>query len=151
MLSTFSWTCWLLWKNVYWEATVISFHSQMFWGLISYMQMLKVGVPDLGEWILYSSGRSSRFVNLLPIWERLGLGLSYLLWCGLFLICPMWRICSTSFQGFFSEEIVSYVAVDSMCLEGGEFRISLCHRLESPSLKHLIHFFLELPLKESMN
>lgn len=48
---------------------------------------------------------------------RLCLGLSYLLQCGFFLICPTCRSCSAifCFCFCFPEGVVPYVAVDSMC------------------------------------
>ena len=62
------------------------------------------------------------------------LSLSYTLqcgWCGYFLICPVCRSCSASFQISCRENcsVCSYRSVCPMSMGGGEFRSLLCHHL----------------------
>lgn len=65
---------------------------------------------------------------------RLGLNLSYLLQCGLFLLCPMWRSYSESFQVFYRENCTIYNCRFGVSVAGCEFGIFLRYHFELPGL-----------------
>lgn len=87
---------------------------------LSYVQILKVGVPDLGYKTFAPRGEAPGFEFLTSVSDNAGDGvygkivsqpfLPALMWFSS-LICPMWRGCSISFL-FFPEEIVAYIAID---------------------------------------
>lgn len=125
--------------------------------VLSQVQVLKVAVPDAGFKPFAPQGEALSFSSLIVRhhtrgWKRLCLSLSYPLRCGFPLTSLMCRICSASFQGFFSEEIAPYVAVDSVSLGGGELRIFLCHHLEvEPSPTHAFLHVPSLPDSNTWN
>lgn len=74
--------------------------------------------------------RSSE-LQVLPVWVttprvgfmvRLCISFSYLFWCGIFLICSMWRSHSASFWISFRGNCPVCIAVDSVSMGRGEFR-----------------------------
>lgn len=100
----------------------VGFQRKMFWGLVSQVQVLKVGVPEVGVQIVCSPGRSS-WLSFPPdcgsLYGRWGLRLdcvptSLRLLCRLSLISLVQTSCS-GFR-FFSEKVVQYVVTDSACL-----------------------------------
>ena len=97
----------------------------MFWGLASQVQVLKVGAFQCGVQTLFFSGREVPGSEIPPdCGSHLGVGpmvrlcpsLSYQLWCGPSVLCPI-RYDHIVFR-FFSEEVVSYFAAGSICLWG---------------------------------
>lgn len=119
----------------------VGLQSQMFWGLIFQVLVLKLGCLMWGTnaWLL---GEKLWVLSSLPI-------VGHCIMCGIYgelvlafpthfdavfpLVCPVWKGHSANFQSFFfPEEIILYVDVDSgVSIGGGEFGILLYCYLEA--------------------
>lgn len=101
----------------------VDFQSQMFWGVMSTVKVLIVGVPDVGYEPFAPQGEGSGVCFLLTV-GRCDWGGVYGEIVSQLLILPasVWafshlpdvRSCSASFQ-VFSEEIALYVALELVC------------------------------------
>lgn len=102
-----------------------------------------------GVQTLCFSGRSSGFWVPYQLWVNMwGLGfvmrlyssLSYVLWCGLFLIHPMYGSCSASSWGFSQRKVFVCSCGSDVSMGEGKFRGFLCCHLD-PELKFLCNFY----------
>lgn len=113
-----------LWVSWVWAPLVF---SDMFWGLIFQVLVLKVRVPAVGYEPFAPQGEAPDFEFWLWV-ATPGVGFV----ASLSLICPMWRVALPVFR-FFSEKIFSYIAIDSVYLWESYVTI-LNQNLSTPSL-----------------
>lgn len=116
----------------------VNFLSQTFWGLISLVQVLRVGVSGVGHKLTVPPGETLNYDIPPPfvgyhagvhVLARLHLCLSYLSQCGLFILCYGVAV-KLVFRSFSKNPCAMCSCGFGVSIGRGEFRVFLCHYVE---------------------